>query len=242
MLVRVHSQTHTQQENTMRILVTLAVAVVLAAVGAIAFAYSGLYDVSARTSHSGPVDWLLSTTSQSSIKRRAATITVPDLSADSLARSGINDYEAMCAGCHGAPGRKPTSIALGLNPPAPDLAKSAQSMSPAELYWVTKHGIKMTGMPSWGASHDDASLWPVVAFMTRLPDLDGDAYQDYLEAASGMGHHADDPEANSDGHDHAESTVNEQSNADQEGHVNGDDSSGAKRDPKTNHDDHDHDH
>jgi hypothetical protein len=80
-------------------------------------------------------------------------------------------------------------MGLGLDPPPPDLAESALEMSPAELFWVTKYGIKMTGMPSWGATHDDDSIWPVVAFIMKLPDLDVTQYQDLLTNAEGMGHH-----------------------------------------------------
>ena len=91
----------------------------------------------------------------------------------------------------------------GLNPPAPDLAEEAAEMTSAELFWVTKNGIKMTGMPAWGATHDDSSIWPVIAFMKELPGLDGPAYQAMLESASGHGHHAED--AGNDDHSHADS-------------------------------------
>jgi hypothetical protein len=32
-------------------------------------------------------------------------------------------------------------------------------------------GIKMTGMPAWGVTHDDELLWDVVAFVRKLPEL-----------------------------------------------------------------------
>jgi mono/diheme cytochrome c family protein len=152
-----------------------------------------LYDVSARSSHNSFVSWYLSTTAQAAIKRRAVDIAVPDLDNETLVLAGINDYEAMCVGCHGAPGKSPGPIGLGLNPPAPDLQKSAAKMSTAELFWVTKHGIKMTGMPAWGATHDDNAIWPVVAFTSRLPSLDELGYQSLSDAAVGHGHHSDVP-------------------------------------------------
>ena len=187
------------------ILVTLLI-VVLVAIGT---AYSGLYDVSARSSHSPIVGWYLSTTARNAIEKRAVDIAVPNLDDETLMYGGINDYEAMCVGCHGAPGKSPGPIGLGLNPPAPDLQKSAQRMSPAELFWVTKHGIRMTGMPAWGATHDDSAIWPVVAFTSRLPSLDKSGYQSLFAAAKGHGHHADDS-ANSDhAHDDGSSDVNE---------------------------------
>jgi len=186
-------------------------------IGAIGMAFSGLYDVSASSPHSGPVTWLLSTTSHASIERHSSGIEVPDLDNASLARAGINDFDAMCKGCHGAPGQEPEAMGQGLNPPPPDLSESAAEMQAAELFWVTKHGIKMTGMPAWGATHDDDALWPVVAFMTTLPDLDADGYQSLLASANGMGHHGGGdgngshdhggakPAGASDSHEHDES-------------------------------------
>ncbi|CKT70189.1 Uncharacterised protein [Mycobacterium tuberculosis] len=29
----------------------------------------------------------------------------------------------------------------------------------------------MTGMPAWGYTHDDETLWSMVAFLQRLPKL-----------------------------------------------------------------------
>jgi hypothetical protein len=100
------------------------------------------------------------------------------------------------------PSKDPEAMGQGLNPPAPDLAEEAAELTPAELFWVTKNGIRMTGMPAWGATHDDESIWPVVAFMTRLPDLDASAYQELLASAEGQGHHAED--AAGEEHSHEE--------------------------------------
>ena len=186
----------------MKILTTLLIAAAFVALGTIGFAYSGLYDVRASSPHSGLVNWLLSKTSHASIERQAKNVSVPDLSDTALARAGINDFDAMCAGCHGAPGKNPEAMGRGLNPPAPDLVESAAHMNPAELFWVTKHGIRMTGMPAWGATHDDDALWPVVAFMITLPDLDADGYKALLASATGMGHHAGDSDAGD--HDHGD--------------------------------------
>ncbi len=187
----------------MKILTKIVIVVAVTAAAAVGFAYSGLYDVSASSPHGGIVNWFLSTTSHASVERRASNIEVPDLDDESLILAGANDYNSMCTACHGAPGIKPEAVGQGLNPPAPDLAEEAAEMSPAELFWVTKNGIKMTGMPAWGASHDDDAIWPVVAFMTKLPELDESAYQTLLADAEGAGHHGDDA-ANSE-HSHAES-------------------------------------
>lgn len=208
--------------RTLKSLLFIAAVLVL---GTIAYAYSGLYDVSATSPHNGFVNWFLSTASQASIRRRAELIDVPDLDDESMVLAGINDFNSMCAGCHGAPGRAPEAMGLGLNPPAPDLSEKAADMSPAEMFWVTRNGIRMTGMPAWGASHDDHSIWPVVAFLTRLPGMSADAFQEMLASAAGHGHHA----ADESGRDHdqeggeANSASNVHVHADGSEHVHEDD-------------------
>ncbi len=174
------------------IIKTIVVSALLIAVGAVAYVYSGLHDVSASAPHSDLSNWATSTTMRASIKRRAKDILVPDLNDDALVRAGVNDFEAMCVGCHGAPGKARGPAGKGLNPQAPDLREVAQQRTPAELFWVTKHGIRMTGMPAWGATHEDASLWPVVALMVALPELDVNSYGELLAGAAGHGHHATD--------------------------------------------------
>ena len=183
----------------MKILIIVLALTVSLILGVIGFAYSGIYDVGAASPHSGFSNWLLSTTSKASIARRAIDIDVPDLSDVAMVNAGINDFDAMCSGCHGAPGKPPEAMGQGLNPPAPDLVESAAGMSPSELFWVTKHGIRMTGMPAWGATHDDSALWPVVAFMSALPGMSGDDYQALLAGAAGAGHHAPDETHDDDG-------------------------------------------
>lgn len=173
----------------MRILTTLLIAALVFIGGGICFAYSGFYDVSASSPHSGLVHWLLSTTSEASIERHASKIEPPDLSDESLVRAGASDFDAMCVGCHGAPGQDPDPVGKGLNPPPPNLAESASHMDASELFWATKHGIRMTGMPAWGATHDDDALWCVVAFLKKLPDMDARGYQALVASSEAGGHH-----------------------------------------------------
>ena len=52
------------------------------------------------------------------------------------------------------------------------------------MHWVIKHGIKATGMPAWGPTHDDETLWSVVAFLQKLPALDEKSYRDLVGKAA----------------------------------------------------------
>ena len=70
----------------------------------------------------------------------------------------------------------------------PDLAKAAPLYSPAELFWIVKHGIKMTGMPAW-TDHSDDELWATVAFVEKLPGMSEQDYAGLVMASMAHGGH-----------------------------------------------------
>ncbi len=145
--------------------------------------HAGVYNIAADTPHSEPVYWLLKTVRQQSIAARAVNIVVPpDLADPKRISRGAGQYAEMCSGCHLAPGMKRTEISWGLYPRAPELRRGS-TLTPAEQFWVVKHGIKMTGMPAWGVTHDDELLWDIVAFLRTLPELTADQYQALVRSA-----------------------------------------------------------
>jgi mono/diheme cytochrome c family protein len=156
----------------------------LAVTGAAALGvYWGLYNVAADVPHTQSVFRLLETVQARSIAVRAAGIVVPgDLTDPGRIASGAGHYAGMCSGCHLAPGMKRTEISRGLYPRAPELRRGSSS-TPAEDFWVVKHGLKMTGMPAWGVTHNDELVWDVVAFLRKLPELSPDEYQAMVKSA-----------------------------------------------------------
>ena len=151
--------------------------------GAALAVYFGAYNFAADVPHTQPVYWLLETARERSIEVRSGGIAVPDdLSDPKRIQSGAGQYAEMCAGCHLAPGMKRTEIARGLYPRAPELRR-VTDLGPAEAFWVVKHGVKMTGMPAWGVTHDDEMLWDVVAFLQKLPELTPEQYRALVESA-----------------------------------------------------------
>jgi mono/diheme cytochrome c family protein len=156
---------------------SLLALIVLGALGAVAFIYSGLYDISATDQHLRPTYYAMQTTMRRSIERRAADIAVPPLGAPAQRERGLSLFRAHCVQCHGAPGVAPEPFALGLTPLPTPLARSGKDRSPAELFWVVKHGIKMTGMPAWEFRLPEEDIWSVVAFLKQLPLLSPAAYQ-----------------------------------------------------------------
>jgi mono/diheme cytochrome c family protein len=167
-----------------RLVAALVGGALLAAIGAAAFGlYGGLYNVAADIPHTQPVFWLLTTLRERSIVVRAAGVVVPhDLADSNRIASGAGQYAEMCSSCHLAPGMKRTEISRGLYPRAPELRRGSD-LTPAEEFWVVKHGVKMTGMPAWGVTHDDELLWDIVAFLRKLPELKPDQYQALVESS-----------------------------------------------------------
>src|SRR6266404_5458916 len=160
------------------ILATLAITFAVVLIAGAVIVYSGFYDIGATTPHWGITHWVMETARVRSIKAHAAGITAPSgLDDPAKILIGTEHFAAHCAVCHGAPGVPKGDIARGLNPQPPDLAHASDHYTPSQLFWVLKHGIKMTGMPSWG-DHSDAELWATVAFLEKLPGM---TQQDYAQ-------------------------------------------------------------
>jgi mono/diheme cytochrome c family protein len=158
--------------------------------GATGYIYLGLFDVAATDHHSAPVHWVMEQARIRSIRAHAAGIEAPPgLDTPQEVLAGADHFAAHCAVCHGAPGVPKGDIALGLYPEPPDLAKAAAIYSPGELFWILKHGIKMTGMPSW-SDHSDDELWAAVAFIEKLPGMsEADYAQLVMANMTNGGHH-----------------------------------------------------
>ena len=145
--------------------------------------YAGLYNIAADIPHTQPIYWLFETVRDRSVASRARDIVVPNDRTDPNRISrGAGQYADMCSGCHLAPGMKRTEISRGLYPRAPEL-RHKTDLTPAEQFWIVKHGVKMTGMPAWGVTHDDELLWDVVAFVRKLPELTPEQYETVVKNA-----------------------------------------------------------
>lgn len=161
--------------------VSIAIAVILVALWA--FVYFGVYNVAADVPHTRLVYWLLDTTRDHSVATRARSVEVPaNLVNTTRVLAGAGLYADMCSGCHLAPGKAKTEISQGLYPQAPELAHGTD-MTPAEEFWIIKHGIKMSGMAAWGKTHNDTLIWDMVAFLQKLPSLSADQYRTLVKNA-----------------------------------------------------------
>jgi mono/diheme cytochrome c family protein len=163
-----------------RLAKALAIAVTAAAVvaGAMAaFIAFGVYDIGADAPHTKPVFQLISALRDRSIMVRAKAITPPaDLASPDRVALGAHLYGGLCVSCHLGPELPRTDLSRGLYPKAPPLAYG-NTLTPAQTFWIVKHGIKLTAMPAWGKTHSDAEIWDLVAFLRKMPDMDPAQYQ-----------------------------------------------------------------
>ena len=84
---------------------------------------------------------------------------------------GAVQYEQHCALCHGGANAKISPMENRFNPPAPQLINRIPHDPPAWIFWVTKHGVRMTGMPAWTDRLSDDEIWKIVAFIKNSNKL-----------------------------------------------------------------------
>lgn len=164
------------------ILFSILGVILIEIIAVIAGVYSGIPDVAATKPEGSMMRWFLSTTKDHSIEARAKNITVPPLEDSALVAKGFDHYHELCVMCHGAPGKTPDEFAKGLNPHAPNLARSTRDMDPSEMFLVVKDGIKMTGMPGFTSTHSDSELWAIVAFLKRLQTMSPEEYTSFQKS------------------------------------------------------------
>lgn len=160
---------------TLTIIITLAVV----GVGALLFAWSGIYNIAATKPHWGITLSFIEMLRDRSISVRSDDIRVPNLDDDEFGEAAISHYHDMCRLCHGAPGHPPEEFAKDLYPDPPSMTSGhiQKERSQAEIYWIAKHGIKLTGMPAFGPTHDEKELWGLVALATVIPQMSPEEYR-----------------------------------------------------------------
>ena len=85
------------------------------------------------------------------------------------ARAHFADH---CASCHANDGSGRTPLGQGLSPRAPDMRLAAtQGLTDGELFYIIENGVRLTGMPAWGAAGRQADSWKLVHFIRHLPSL-----------------------------------------------------------------------
>lgn len=175
---------HPRRNRT--VLATVVALAVITAAGAAGFVWSGAYNVAANSQHSQPVYSLLEYAMHQSVRLRARDIEPPPLTAPASFEHGAMCYQDRCEQCHGGPGVAQSDIALGMQPVPGPLINANARWGARELYWITRNGITMSGMPAWGFQLADQDLWALVAFIERLSQMSTAEYRAVMAPLRGQ--------------------------------------------------------
>jgi len=168
----------------MRLLAFIGALSIIAAVGAVIFFFGGFYSVAGSATEPGVVSWALINVREASIDRHAGDQPPVPLDDPATVQAGARAFAARgCVNCHGGPGAQWAKFSEGLRPDPPDLKDIAKEREPSQLFWVIKNGVKMTGMPSFGATGaPDQEIWTIVAFVKKLPTVSEADYKAWTTA------------------------------------------------------------
>ena len=157
-------------------------AILLLVVVGLALIWTGAYNVAAASGHSGAVRWLLDSALRNSVDARVDEAAMsPQRVQQADLRAGLREFQEYCVHCHGAPGVTPHEWTRGMTPSPPELSQVAGEWSAAEIFWIAKHGIKMTGMPAFGGSESDETIRNIAAFVDRMEGMTPAQYAELKE-------------------------------------------------------------
>jgi hypothetical protein len=88
---------------------------------------------------------------------------------------------------------------MGLNPKALELSKIAQEWSDSEVHWIIRNGIRMTGMPAVGGTHDEREIRGLVAVIRAMAGLSPEEYGQLAKSLAETPHHWKPMESNETG-------------------------------------------
>ena len=145
-------------------------AVIVLPLGCIAYFALGFSQVVADARPSALETAILQSAVRASVRRSAAEIPNPPAANDDSVVAGGKLYVAGCQGCHGELGEVYQEDRDHF-PRVPELPHSGTQYSEPELYWIVKHGIRMTAMSAYGPFYSEKELWSLAAFLHRINKL-----------------------------------------------------------------------
>lgn len=152
--------------------VALTLAVALA--GAYAVVRSGLIPANADAKPGWLETWASGTSLDATLARDAPKGDNPVPLNDANLLAGVHLFAQNCAVCHGSAkgAAAPSPIAKGEYPKPPQMATDGVEDDPeGDSFWRIKHGIRLTGMPSFGYTLSDRQIWTLALFLKHMDKL-----------------------------------------------------------------------
>jgi cytochrome c553 len=147
-------------------------------VGIVGFivAASGVMPIKASSGHWPITAWFLNFSMERSVATHSAPIKAPHLDQPGWVQRGAAHYHTACRPCHGSPQVPRPRIANAMTPHPPYLPPVIPEYGSEDLFYIVKHGVKFTGMPSWPAQKRDDEVWAMTAFLREYASLDAAEY------------------------------------------------------------------
>ncbi len=118
--------------------------------------------------------WMARTSLRATLRHQAPKGPDPVSLTNANLIAGIRLYGEHCAICHGtAQGTASASpVANGEYPRPPQLASDGvEDDPPGYSFWKIKHGIRLTGMPSFKGTLTDQQIWTIALFLKHMNAL-----------------------------------------------------------------------
>ncbi len=145
---------------------------------------SGLIPANADAKPGRLETWMAGTSLEATLRRDAPKAQNPVALTDQNLMNGVHFFAQNCAVCHGsAKGATASSpIAKGLYQKPPQLATDGVEDDPEGYsFWKIKHGIRLTGMPSFGYTLSDQQIWTLALFLKHMDKLPPAVQQVWLQ-------------------------------------------------------------
>ncbi len=162
----------------------VALTIGVALIGGYALVKSGLIPANADTKPGGLELWMAGTSLDATLDRYAPKEQNPVALTDQNLLNGVRLFAENCAVCHGSAkgANSPSPIAKGEYPGPPQLATDGVEDDPEGYsFWKIKHGIRLTGMPSFGHTLKDEKIWTLALFLKHMDKLPPTVKQTWLQ-------------------------------------------------------------
>jgi len=162
-------------------LAAIGVLAIAAAIAGAVYFFAGFYDVAAAGGGNPAVEWVVRNVREASVDRHMQAPPQPQwFSKPETVQAGAHEFvEEGCVRCHGAPGVKPDKFAAGMDPMPPDLGEATKDDEPKHIFWIVEHGIRMTGMPAFGAHTPKDDIWKLVAFLKQMHTVQPEQFKEW---------------------------------------------------------------
>jgi mono/diheme cytochrome c family protein len=149
-------------------------AIVVAAIVGYLFVQSGAIPANADAKPGFLETWAARTSLHATLARDAPKSANPIPDTEQNLLTGVRLFARNCAVCHGsAKGDAAASpIAKGLYQKPPQFATEGVEDDPEGVsFWKIKHGIRLTGMPSFAGALSDNEIWTIALFLKHMDHL-----------------------------------------------------------------------